>query len=59
LKRQLEAETQKENSRLYCRMRSVSSTLGKDRLMKDYAKSQQIKNRISRYATNQNKVTLK
>ena len=59
MKRQLEAETQKENSRLYCRMRSVSSTLGKDRLMKDYAKSQQIKNRISRYATNQNKVTLK
>ena len=40
-------------------MRSVSSTLSKDRLMKDYAKSQQIKNRISRYATHQNRVTLK
>ena len=41
------------------RMRSVSSSLSKDKLLKEYSKSQQIKCRISRYATHNNKVSLK
>ena len=41
------------------KMKSVTSSLSKDKLLKDYAKSQQIKTRIARYATQNNKVSLK
>lgn len=57
-KRRIE-ETEKENSRIFMRMKSVSSSLSKDKLLKDYAKSQQIKTRIARFATQNNRVTLK
>jgi len=40
-------------------MRSVSSSLNRDKLLKDYAKSQQIKSRITRYANQNNKIELK
>jgi len=52
-------ETEKENSRIFMRMKSVSSSLSKDKLLKDYARSQQIKTRITRYATQNNRVSLK
>ncbi len=41
------------------KMKSVSSSLSKDKLMKDYAKSQQIRTRIARFATQNNKICLK
>lgn len=41
------------------RVKSVSSELSKDKLLKDYAKSMQIKNRISRYVNSSNGVCLK
>jgi hypothetical protein len=31
-------------------MKSVSSTLSKDKMLNDYAKAEQIKSRISKYA---------
>ena len=40
-------------------MKSVSSTLSKDRMMNDYAKAQRIKERITKYANDNNKVALK
>jgi hypothetical protein len=52
-------ETEKENSRIFSRMRSVSSNLSKDRLLNDYAKAEKIKSRISKYALENNKVALK
>jgi hypothetical protein len=54
-----QVETEKENSRIFVKVRSVSSNLSKDKLLKDYAKSQQIRARIARYATQNNKVALK
>jgi hypothetical protein len=41
------------------KMKSVSSSLSRDKLMKDFNKSQQIRTRIARYATQNNKVCLK
>ena len=52
-------ETEKENTRIYVRVKSVSSDLSKDKMLKDYAKSIQIKSRITRYVNSNNKVTLK
>lgn len=52
-------QTEKENSRIFHKMRSVSSSLNRDKLLKDYAKSQQIKSRITRYANQNNKIELK
>jgi hypothetical protein len=52
-------ETEKENSRIFFRMRSVSSNLSKDRLLSDYAKAEKIKSRITKYALSNNKVALK
>ncbi len=40
-------------------MKSVSSSLSKDKLIKDFMKSQQIKTRISRYSTMNKKIYLK
>jgi len=58
-KRKLEELTEKENARIYMRMKSVSSNLSKDKQLKDFAKSQQIKTRITRFASQNNKVSLK
>ena len=52
-------ETEKENSRIFFRMRSVSSNLSKDRMLNDYAKAEKIKSRITKYAMENNKVALK
>lgn len=52
-------ETEKENSRLFYKMKSVSSTLSKDRMMNDYVKAQRIKERITKYANDNNKISLK
>jgi hypothetical protein len=41
------------------RIKSVSSSLSKDHLERDFAKSQQIRTRIARYATQNNRVSLK
>lgn len=41
------------------KVKSASSNLSKDKLLKDYAKSQLIKSRIARFATQNNKVCLK
>jgi hypothetical protein len=40
-------------------MKSVSSTLSKDRMMNDYVRAQRIKERISKYANDNNKIALK
>lgn len=53
------AETEKENSRIFVKVKSASSSLSKDKFLKDYAKSQQIRTRIARYATQNNKICLK
>ncbi len=52
-------ETEKENSRIFFKMKSVSSTLSKDRMLNDYAKAEKIKTRITKYALENNKVALK
>jgi len=52
-------ETEKENNRLFFKMKSVSSTLSKDRMMNDYAKAQRIKERITKYANDNKKIALK
>lgn len=41
------------------KMRNMSSGLNQKNFMKDYAKSQQIKNRIMKYTTEESKVYLK
>ena len=41
------------------KMKSVSSTLSKDRMMSDYVKAQRIKERITKYANDNNKIALK
>ena len=53
------AETEKENSRIFVKVKSASSNLSKDKFLKDYARSQQIRTRIARYATQNNKICLK
>lgn len=40
-------------------MKSVSSTLGRERMASDYNKAQQIKDRITRFSKQDNRVTLK
>ena len=57
-KRQI-IETEKENSRIYFKMKSVSSTLGRDKMQNDFARAQKIKDRITKYAKQDNKVELK
>lgn len=52
-------ETEKENSRIFFKMKSVSSNLSKDRMLNDYAKAEKIKTRITKYALENNKVALK
>jgi adenylosuccinate synthase len=52
-------ETEKENSRIFFRMKAVSSTLGRDKLANEYAKAQQIKERITKYAKQDNRIELK
>lgn len=52
-------ETEKENSRIFFKMKSVSSSLSKDRMLDDYAKAQKIKSRITKYAVENNKIALK
>ena len=41
------------------KMKSVSSTLSKDRMMSDYIRAQRIKERITKYAHDNNKIALK
>ena len=52
-------ETEKENSRIFFRMKAVSSTLSKDRMLNDYAKAQKIRDRIAKYATDHDRISLK
>lgn len=52
-------ETEKENMRISNRMRKMCSELNQRKFIKDYAKSQQIKNRIMRYTTEESRVYLK
>lgn len=52
-------ETEKENSRIYFKMKAVSSTLSRDRMLSDYAKAQKIRDRITKYATDHDRVALK
>ena len=52
-------ETEKENMRISARMRNMSSSLNQKSFIKDYAKSQQIKNRLMKYAQDQDKIQLK
>jgi len=59
LQKRRDVETEKENNRIFIRVKSVSSSLSKDKLLKDFARSQQIKTRIARYATQNNRVSLK
>lgn len=40
-------------------MKNMSSSLNQKSFVKDYAKSQQIKNRLMRYSADQEKVQLK
>lgn len=52
-------ETEKENNRIYVRVKSVSSELSKDKMLKDYAKSMQIRSRITKYVNSNNRICLK
>ena len=52
-------ETEKENSRIYMKVKTASSTLNRERMLSDYAKAQKIKDRIAKYANDHNRVTLK
>ncbi len=45
--------------RLSNRVQSISSALNQKNMMRDFVKSQRIKQRISRYTSENNKVTLK
>lgn len=40
-------------------MKAVSSTLSRDRMLSDYAKAQKIRDRITKYATDHDRVALK
>ena len=44
-------QTQKENMRISNRMKNMSSSLNQKNFIKDYAKSQKIKNRLMKYTT--------
>ena len=52
-------EQSKENYRLKSKVRSMSSSLNNKKLLEDYRKSVQIKNRLSHYKKSQNKIMLK
>jgi hypothetical protein len=52
-------ETERENSRIFMKMKSVSSNLSRDRMGSDYAKAEKIRERITRYAVENSKVALK
>lgn len=52
-------ETEKENSRIYFRMKAVSSTLSRDRMLSDYSRAQKIRDRIAKYATDHDRISLK
>ena len=52
-------ETERENSRIFLKMKSVSSNLSRDRMGSEYAKAEKIKSRITRYAVENNRVALK
>lgn len=52
-------ETERENSRIFMKMKSVSSNLSRDRMNSDYAKAEKIRERITRYAVENSKVSLK
>ena len=52
-------QTEKENMRISNRMKNMSSSLNQKNFVREYAKSQQIKNRLMRYSSNESKVYLK
>ena len=52
-------ETERENSRIYSKMKTVSSQLGRIKLASEYSRCEQIKNRIARYVQKDRKVQLK
>ena len=52
-------DTEKENNRIFYKLKSVSSSLNHDKMMQEYAKTQRIKDRITRFTTNQSRVSLK
>lgn len=52
-------ETEKENMRISNRMKNMSSSLNQKNYVREYTKSQQIKNRLMRYSSNETKVYLK
>jgi len=53
-------EQEKENYRIKNRVKTMSSSLSKDSMMRDYNISMQIKNRLSHFKTQpNNKVVLK
>lgn len=52
-------ETEKENMRISNRMKNMSSSLNQNNFVKDYAKSQKIKNRLMKYSAEDSRVFLK
>ena len=52
-------QTERENSRIYNKMRNVSSTLGPKQMQNDYARAQKIRDRIGKYMRQDNRVELK
>lgn len=52
-------ETEKENVRISNKMKNMSSSLNQKHFVKDFTKSQQIKNRIMKYAADESRVYLK
>lgn len=52
-------ETEKENMRISNRMKNMSSSLNQKNFVKDYAKSQKIKNRLMKYTAEDSRVFLK
>ena len=52
-------ETERENSRIYNKMRNVSSTLGQKQMQSEYVKAQKIRDRIGKYMRQDNRVELK
>ena len=49
-------ETEKENYRICNRMKSMESSLSQKGMVKDYAKSQKIKNRLMKYSVANDKI---
>ena len=54
-----QSDTIKENSRIYTKLKSVSSSLNHDKMMQEYAKTQRIKDRIQRFTSTNSRVSLK